>query len=87
MSDIVARVIAEWDPYSLLAEVAPHNEFDAQVASVVSQIPRITSATDATHVVSRTFSSSFEPDVFTPEVCAKVGKRLFAELEAHGFLA
>ena len=87
MSTIVARVIAEWDPYALLAEGAPRNEFDAEIASVVAQIPRIASATDATNVVSRVFSSSFEPDAFTPEVCAKVGKRLFAELESHGYLA
>ena len=87
MSTIVARVIAEWDPYALLAEGAPRYEFDAEVASVVAQIPRIASATDATQVVSRVFSTSFEPDVFTLKVCAKVGKRLFAELETHGFLA
>jgi hypothetical protein len=84
---LVTRVIAEWDPYALLAGGAPRDEFDAEIASVVTQVQRIKSAADAAHVVSRVFSSSFEPDLFTPEACAQVGKRLFAELQARGFVA
>ena len=84
---LVAGVIAEWDPYALLATGSPRDEFDAEIASVVKQASRIRSATDAAHVISRVFASSFEPDRFTPESCAQVGKRLFAELEARGFVA
>jgi hypothetical protein len=84
---LVTRVIAEWDPYALLAGGAPRDEFDAEIASVVTQVPRIKSATDAADIVSRVFSSSFEPDLFTPEACAQVGKRLFAELRARRFVA
>ena len=84
---VVTRVIAEWDPYALLAGGAPRDEFDAEIASVATQVPRIKSATDAAYIVSRVFSSSFEPAPFTPEACAQVGKRLFAELQAHGFVA
>jgi len=81
---LVARVVAEWDPYALLAGGSPHDEFASEIASVVSQVSRIKSATDAAHVISRVFSSSFEPCLFTPEACAQVGERLFSELQAHG---
>jgi hypothetical protein len=84
---LVTAVIAEWDPYALLAGGAPPDEFDAEVASVVTQVSRIKSAADAAHVVSRVFSSNFEPEPFTPEACAQVGKRLFAVLQARGFVA
>jgi hypothetical protein len=87
LSTLVAAVIVEWDPYALLAGGAPRDEFDLEVSSVVTQVPRIKSATDAAHVISRVFSSSFEQGPFTPEACAKVGQRLFAELQARGFVS
>jgi hypothetical protein len=87
LSGIVAAVIAEWDPYSLLAGGAPRDEFDPEVSSIVRQVSRIKSATDAAHVISRVFSSSFEQKQFRPEACATVGQRLFAELQAHGFVS
>ena len=35
---LVTRVIAEWDPYALLAGGAPRDEFDAEIASVATQV-------------------------------------------------
>ena len=87
MVALVKRVIAEWDPYALLASGSPHDEFDSEVASIVAQFPRIKSATDAAHVISRVFASSFVPTNFTPESCAQVGKQLFAAFRANGFVA
>jgi hypothetical protein len=62
---VVGRVIHEWDPYSLLESGCPNDEFDTEIASVVSQMSRIKSAEDAAHVLSRVFSSAFEPDKAT----------------------
>ena len=45
--DIVRAVIHAWDPYSLLASGCPADEFESEIASVVAQIPRINSETDA----------------------------------------
>jgi hypothetical protein len=84
---LVSAVIGEWDPYALLAGGAPRDEFDQEVSSVMAQVSRIKSATDAAHVISRVFSSSFESGPFIPEACAKVGERLFAELHAQGFIS
>lgn len=81
-----AKVIRTWDPYGLLAGGAPEDEFDREIAALVAQIPRIHSATDAIHAVSRIFASSFEADSFTQETCSEVGAKLFAALSAEGLI-
>jgi hypothetical protein len=86
MWQATAEVIREWDPYGLLASGSPLYEFDSEISSVVVQIPRIHSERDATHAVSRIFSSSFEPERFTPEACSSVGAQLFQRLKEQGFL-
>jgi hypothetical protein len=83
----VRQVIHRWDPYGLLAEGCPPDEFDAEIAAVVAEIPRIRGRADAAHVLSRIFSSSFEPERFQPEDCAAAGVELYAGLSAVGLLA
>jgi hypothetical protein len=83
----VRCVIHEWDPYSLLAGGAPKDEFDSEISAVVGQLGRIHSAEDACHVISRVFSSSFEPDLFKLEHCRAVGKRLFDVLVEREIIA
>ena len=83
---VVRDLVARWDPYSLLAGGAPEDEFDSEVRSVVQQIPRIRSANDATHVISRVFSSAFEPSLFKPEDCTEVGNELFHVLDEQKLL-
>ena len=38
---LVRGVLNEWDPYGLIADGFPANEWDSEVASVVAAIPRI----------------------------------------------
>ncbi|MFO0965377.1 MAG: DUF1871 family protein [Gemmataceae bacterium] len=83
---IVTAIIRDWDPYSLLAGGAPADEFDAEIASVVTQVPRIKSEKDAALALSRVFSSAFEPTEFTPERCAAPGTKLFAALAASDLI-
>ena len=83
---VVAPIIAAWDPYGLLEGGAPADEFDSEISAVASQVSRIKSANDAAHVVSRVFSSSFEPAPFTPQLCVAVGNQLFSALEAAGLV-
>lgn len=82
---LVAEVIKEWDPYALLAGGAPDDEFDSEVSLIVAQVPRITSPGHAAQVISRIFSSQFEPYLFTPDACAQVGERLYTKLKSHGY--
>jgi Domain of unknown function (DUF1871) len=82
---IVRTVIAAWDPYALIGGGAPEDEFDREVAIVVTQIPRIASGRDAAMAVSRVFSGSLG-EMFTPEDCEEVGRRLFAALSSQGLV-
>lgn len=81
---VVREVVHAWDPYRLIAGGAPDDEFDHEIASVVAQIPRIRSARDASHALSRVFSSSFGPERFGPEHCSEVGERLYVRLQQEG---
>jgi hypothetical protein len=84
---VVREVIHEWDLYALIGGGAPADEWDSKIASLVAQIPRIKSENDAAHVVSRVFSSAFQPEGFRPAGCAEVGSRLYSSLIDSGFLA
>jgi Domain of unknown function (DUF1871) len=82
----VREVIHRWDPYDLLGGCGcPPDEFDREIARIVVQIPRIQSPTDATLVLSRIFSSAFDPERFRPEDCAAVGAELYQILSTRGF--
>jgi hypothetical protein len=83
---IVARVVAEWDPYTLLHGGTPRDEFAHEVAIVAAQVRRIKSAPEAAQVIAEVFSSAFEPKSFGADACAAVGERLFAELKQSGFI-
>lgn len=83
---VVSDVVRRWDPYGLLAGGCPPDEFDSEIAAVVTQVPRIHSASDAAHALSRVFSSSFEPERFQPEDCAEPGVDLYRTLLAEGLL-
>jgi len=78
---IVRMIIHEWDPYCLLEIGCPEDEFDSEISSLIGQVQRIKSAIDATHAISRVFSSAFEPELFTPKDCSEIGERLFEELK------
>ena len=87
MWETTADVIREWDPYRLLTNESPRDEFDSEISSVVAQTSRIHSASDAAHAVSRVFSSSFEPELFTPNACSDIGAQLFRRLQERGLLS
>jgi hypothetical protein len=87
MWDVTAGVIKCWDPYKLLRGGAPEDEFDREIASLVAQIPRIHSARDAAHAISRIFSASFERSRFTKEMCSDVGSKLYTALADQGLIS
>lgn len=86
MLSLITSVINEWDPYNLVGGGAPKDEFEAEVIRVAAQIPHIKTAEQLAEVVSRVFSAGFAPDPFSIDSCAPVANRLFAVLQAHGFL-
>jgi hypothetical protein len=84
--EVVRKVVHKWDPLELLAMGCPKDEFDSEIASVVAQIPRIKSRKDASHAISRVFSSAFYPEGFSPTDCDAVGAELFAALCQSGII-
>ena len=85
--EVVGSVINAWDPYSLLASGAPRDEFDAEIARLVTRVPHIRSPDDAVREISSVFSAAFEREYFTVPDCAEVGTRLFARLEEARLLS
>lgn len=85
--DTVGFAIKRWDPYSLLAGGAPPDEFDAEIAQLVTRVRYIHSASDAAREIAAVFAAAFEPEYFTPELCAEVGAELFDRLEAAQLLS
>ena len=80
--EAVGTFVRSWDPYSLLAEGAPADEFDAEIARLVTHIPYIRNADTAANAISAVFSASFEPELFTPALCINEGEQLFGKLVA-----
>jgi hypothetical protein len=83
---VVRKVIHEWDPYLLIGNGAPLNEFDQEIAQLTAQASRIHSASDAAKAISRIFTSAFHAEGFSETDCAEVGKNLYSQLVALGFL-
>lgn len=84
---VIREVIHEWDPYALILSGALSDEWDSEIASLVAQIPRIRSAGDAIHAVSRVFTAAFEPEGFGVPECTLVGTRLYEALAEARLLA
>ena len=84
---VVGAFIREWDPYSLIEEGAPDDEFDAEIAKLVTYIPRIRFAADAAQAMSEVFSTAFEAELFSATQCAEPGEALFARLVAAGLVS
>ncbi len=82
---MVRSVIATWDPYSLLAGGAPSDEFDHEVAILVTRIGHIDSASSAAKLFAEVFSAQFD-STFDAGACAAPGERLFQELREAGLL-
>ncbi len=82
----IGEIIRAWDPYDLIAEGAPQDEFDAEIAQLTTQIPRIRTVDDAAQAISTVFSEAFGPDNFQVENCREVGRILYDGLVRSGFI-
>ena len=78
--EIIGEVIRAWDPYCLIAEGAPSDEFDDQIAKITAKVPTFLSSSDAAQVISSVFSASFRPDTFSASDCAGPAETIFTRL-------
>jgi hypothetical protein len=82
----IRQIIRDWDPYSLIREGAPDNEFDGEVSRLAVWTNQMKTSEDAIRFVSEVFSKSFEPKYFDLISCKNVGMKLFNRLRAKGFI-
>ncbi len=78
--EIVGGVIRAWDPYSLIAEGAPADEFDDQIVKITARVPTFRSPSDAALAISDVFSASFGPESFSVTDCSEPAQQIFTEL-------
>ena len=84
---IVDAFVSEWDPCELLSGGAPKDEYSAEVAKLVTHIPRISSPSTAAHALSAVFSSQFQPEGFNEQQCAETGARFYQCLLSASLVA
>ena len=85
--DVIGSVIKTWDPYLLLADGEPRDEFDMEIARLVTRIRHIHSAGDAAREVSAVFGDCFSSEEFPVQSCADVGAKLFHALASAHLLS
>jgi hypothetical protein len=80
-SEIVGRIIRAWDPYCLIAEGAPTDEFDGEIAKITARIPSFRSSADVASAISEVFLSSFgQAESFSFKDCSESAEQMFLEL-------
>ena len=57
--EIIGGAIRAWDPYCPIAEGAPSDEFDAEIAKISARARGFHSAPDVARAISDVFSASF----------------------------
>ena len=77
---IVRDAIHEMDPYGLLADGAPIDEFDSEILKIVGAIKSAQSEKEVTDAISAVLGESFEPEIFRPRLCKKAGSKIFYSL-------
>jgi hypothetical protein len=80
---IIREAITRIDPYSLLADGSPDDEFDSEITAIVGQLNRCNSSKDVAHAIARVLNSSFcekhQPEEFEDE-----GLIIYKSLVQHG---
>ena len=77
---VVKSIVLKINPYSLLDFGLPEDEFDSEIKSIISQLPRCKSALDVAHLLAHVFSSSFG-EKFEPKQYLEYGEELFKLLK------
>ena len=74
---IIKECIDRWDPYNLLAQGCPDDEFDWESLMVRERINKDSSLEEINTAVSVVFSKQFEPQYFQPYQCRDVSEEIF----------
>ena len=78
---IIGTAIRAWDPYSLISEGAPSDEFDGEVARIAAMTDRFRTPEDIADTISAVFLASFgQEERFSPQDCVVPAVQIFQEL-------
>lgn len=69
-------IINRWDPYSLIEEGSPSDEFSNEVSNLLALLKTAKTEDNFAEAVSNVFSKTFETESFDKEQCSKVGKEI-----------
>ena len=83
---IVGSAILAWDPYRLVTDGAPPDEYAEEVARVVARIPRCQTEAELAAAISDVFSESFESGTFTVADCSEPARLAYTGLVSAGLL-
>jgi len=79
--EIIGGIIRAWDPYCLIQEGAPADEFDGEIAKITSRVPSFRNSSDAAQAISEVFLASFgQGEKFSPVDCSEPAEQIFLEL-------
>ena len=75
--DELKTLINQIDPYSLIKEGAPKDEFDQEVARILTGLPKCSSSEDVEKLITGVFSDQFGED-FSPKFFSSIIDKVFA---------
>ena len=71
-------LINAWDPYGLIDEGAPTDEFESEITKILAGLSKCKSSDDATKLIADIFRQSFESDKFSDDSCQQIGHKVYA---------
>lgn len=80
---IVRESVHRIDPYCLLEGGSPDDEFDSEINSIASQLPRCGSGKDVAHTIARVLNNAFS-EKHKPEEFEAEGRKIFEALVENG---
>jgi hypothetical protein len=79
--EIIGNAVRAWDPYCLIADGAPSDELDGEIAKVTARVPSFRSTSDVALALSEIFSASFGSEGrFSVADCSGPAEQIFVEL-------
>jgi len=87
MIECITAVINEWDPYDLVRDGAPDDEFSQEVAQIAAKVSETKTPMELAEVISSVFAKGFAAEpYFSVNSCMPVASRLFSALQALGVI-
>ena len=81
--EIVRDSIHRINPYHLMEEGFPDDEFDREISSIAKQLERCNSGKDVSHTIARVLNSAFNENHQAEEFIEE-GNIIFKGLEQNG---